>query len=250
MQDTSWEKSGKWYKNIVGDEGHYYHQKIVLPNSLRLLKLEKGNSLLDLACGQGVLERQIGEEIDYVGIDLSPTLIEEARLKSNKAKHIFGVADVSKVLPIDKKDFSHAAIILALQNIRKAFGVVRNAKDHLKSGGKLLIILNHPAFRIPKFCHWEIDQSQKVQYRRVDKYMKPIEIPILTNPGKGEKSEETWSFHYPISAYSEMLFDNGFMIEKIEEWVSDKISTGGAAEMENKARKEFPMFMAILAKKN
>lgn len=119
MLDTSWEKSGKWYKNIVGDEGHYYHQHVILPNLLRLLKFQKGNSLLDLACGQGILERQISEEVDYVGIDLSPTLINEARKKSNKTKHIFGVADVSKTLPIDKKDFSHAAIVLALQNIKK-----------------------------------------------------------------------------------------------------------------------------------
>lgn len=80
--------------------------------------------------------------------------------------------------------------------------------------------------------------------------MKPIEIPISTNPGKGDRSKETWSFHYPISAYSEMLYDNGFVIEKIEEWVSDKTSTGGAADMENKARIEFPLFMAILARKD
>ena len=66
MLDTSWEKSGKWYKNIVGDEGHYYHQKIILPHTLRLLKLQKGDSLLDLACGQGVLERQIPDDVDRV----------------------------------------------------------------------------------------------------------------------------------------------------------------------------------------
>lgn len=250
MLNTSWEKSGKWYKNIVGDDGHYYHQKIILPHTLRLLKLQKGDSLLDLACGQGVLERQIPDDVDYVGIDISPSLIEEARSKSKKDKHIFGVADVSKTLPIDKKDFSCVTIVLALQNIKRPFAVIRNAKEHLKISGKLLIILNHPAFRIPKFTHWEVDSNQKIQYRRVDKYMKAIEIPISTNPGKGEKSEETWSFHYPISAYSEMLFDNGMVIEKIEEWVSDKISTGGVAEMENRARKEFPMFMAILARKD
>lgn len=128
--------------------------------------------------------------------------------------------------------------------------MIRNAKEHLKIGGKFLIILNHPAFRIPKYSFWEVDKSKRVQFRRIDKYMKPIEIPISTNPGKGDRSKETWSFHYPISAYSEMLYDNGFVIEKIEEWVSDKTSTGGAADMENKARIEFPLFMAILARKD
>jgi hypothetical protein len=46
---------------------------------------------------------------------------------------------------------------------------------------------------------------------------------------------------------SQMLFDGGFLIEKIEEWISDKKSEGGMAKIEDKARKEIPLFMAILA---
>lgn len=248
MLDTSWDKSGKWYKNIVGDEGHYYHQKIVLPNVLRLLGLKRGDSLLDLGCGQGILERQIPKDAYYVGMDLSSGLINEARNLIASQNHRFVVADVTKPLPLEGSNFSHAAIILALQNIKKPFGVVRNVKEHLKIGGKFVIVLNHPAFRIPKSTSWEVDESNKIQYRRVDQYMSPLEIPILTNPGK-TNSENTWSFHYPLSAYSEMLFDNGFVIEKIEEWVSDKKSTGSKAEMEDKARNEFPLFMTIVARK-
>ena len=47
-----------------------------------------------------------------------------------------------------------------------------------------------------------------------------------------------------------MLFDNGFCIENIEEWISDKKSTGSKAYIEDKARKEFPLFMTIVARKN
>jgi hypothetical protein len=46
-----------------------------------------------------------------------------------------------------------------------------------------------------------------------------------------------------------MLFENGFAIEKIEEWTSEKQSEGKMARAENRARDEFPMFMAILAVK-
>lgn len=79
--------------------------------------------------------------------------------------------------------------------------------------------------------------------------MSELEIPIATNPGKFENSETTWSFHSPLSKYSEVLFKNGFVIEKIEEWISNKKSTGPMAKMEDKARAEIPMFMAILATK-
>lgn len=250
MENTSWQKVSKWYNKAVGTDGHYYHQAIILPNLKRLLKLDKNSSLLDLACGQGILERYLDKEIDYIGIDLASNLIAEANKKKININHKFLVADVSKELPINKNDFDAGAIILALQNIKKPFGVIRNFSKHLKKDGQLIIVLNHPIFRIPRHSSWGEDMTNnKIQYRRVDDYMTPLEIPIVTNPGKKE-SENTWSYHYPLSAYSEMLFDNGFFIEKIEEWVSDKKSTGSNAKVEDRARKEFPLFMAIVARKN
>jgi ubiquinone/menaquinone biosynthesis C-methylase UbiE len=250
MENSSWQKVSKWYNQSVGDEGHYYHQHIIMPNLKRILNLKDNESLLDLACGQGVLERNMSKGIEYIGVDLASNLIREAIDKKTNPKHKFLLADVSKDLPINKTDFDAGAIVLALQNIKKPFGVIRNFAKHLKIDGKLVIVLNHPIFRIPRHSSWGEDiTNNKIQYRRIDDYMTPLEIPIIANPGKRE-SENTWSYHYPLSAYSEMLFDNGFVIEKIEEWISDKKSTGSNAKVEDKARKEFPLFMAIIARKN
>jgi hypothetical protein len=47
-----------------------------------------------------------------------------------------------------------------------------------------------------------------------------------------------------------MLNKAGFMIAKIEEWTSDKESEGKTAKQENRARAEFPLFMAIQAQKS
>lgn len=54
---TSWEPVSKWYNKIVGTEGHYYHQNIIIPKLMKLLHFPSGTSLslLDLACGQGVM---------------------------------------------------------------------------------------------------------------------------------------------------------------------------------------------------
>jgi len=248
MTNSSWQKVSKWYNKAVGEEGHYYHQHIIMPNLKRILKLKEKESLLDLACGQGVLERNLDKNIEYIGIDLAGNLIREANEKKINLNHKFLLADASKDLPINKIDFDAGAIVLALQNIKKPFGVIRNFARHLKKGGQLVIVLNHPMFRIPRHSSWGEDLDNKIQYRRIDDYMTPQEIPIVAHPGKKE-SENTWSFHYPLSAYSEMLFDNGFCIENIEEWISDKKSTGSKAKMEDKARKEFPLFMAIIARK-
>ena len=217
MQDTSWEKSSNWYKKIVGDDGHYFHQTIIFPKIKQLIDFSIINSVLDLACGQGIFERQIDQNKEYIGIDISRSLIKEASQKSLNRRHQFLVSDVSKDLPLKKNDFD------------------------------LVIILNHPIFRIPRQSAWGVDSQNKIQYRRIDRYMSNLEIPISTNPGKFQKSEITWSFHNPLSKYSQLLFENGFLIEKIDEWVSEKKSTGPMAKMEDRARNEIPMFMAIVA---
>lgn len=247
---TSWQKVSEWYGRLVGKEGHYYHQHIILPQSLRLLALQKDASLLDLACGQGVLARKIPPEVYYVGIDIAASLIEQAKQQDKNRRHTYFVADVSRELPVAKNDFTHAAIILALQNIKNPEAVMRNAREHLKPEGRFLLVLNHPSFRIPRQTRWNIDEPNKTQYRRIDRYMTPLEIPVATHPGHGARSDITRSYHLPLSEYSRMLWGNGFVIEKLEEWISEKHSVGEAAKMENRAREEFPLFLAILARKD
>jgi len=247
QKNTSWEKIGDWYNQTVGEKGSYYHQRVILPNLIRLLELKKNSKLLDMACGQGVLARAIYDDVEYLGLDLAPNLINEARKLDKNPKHSYGVADISKDLPIRNSGFSHAAIVLALQNIKHPFNAIKNAAKHLQVSGRLVLVINHPSFRIPKHSDWE--QKNGKQYRMVDSYMSHLEIAIDSSPFDEKNNLKTWSFHYPLSAYSEMLFDNGLVTEKIEEWVSDKKSEGGKAAIEDKARNEFPLFMAISAKR-
>ncbi len=151
-------------------------------------------------------------------------------------------------MPIKDLSFTHATIILALQNVAHPEAVLQNAARHLQPGGTLVIVLNHPCFRIPRQTHWGIDAPKKLQYRRIDRYLSPLKIPIQAHPSQKERSATTWSFHRPLSAYSRFLTDAGFSIIQIEEWISDKISTGKAAKMENRARAEFPLFLTFKAR--
>jgi len=246
-KNTSWQKVSKWYGSIVGEKGHYFHQAVILPNGLRLLDLKPNDRLLDVACGQGILARKIPPTVKYLGVDVSKQLIDEAKKMDTNHSHQYMVSDVTKQIP-GKENFNKAAIILALQNIKETDTVIRLVGERLEKHGKFLIVLNHPCFRIPRQSSWETDPKNKLQYRRINRYMNELEIPINAHPGE-ENSTVTWSFHHPMEDYSDYLYKNGFLIEKIEEWTSDKKSEGSAAKMENRAREEFPLFMAILAVK-
>src|SRR5205085_10633374 len=85
------------------------------------------------------------------------------------------------------------------------------------------------------------------QYRRIDRYLLPRKIPIVTHPGK-DPDAYTWSFHKPLEHYVRALRNAGLLIDALEEWPSHKTSEPGPrAATENAARKEIPMFLALRA---
>lgn len=244
---TSWEKSGKWYNELVGTGGHYYHQHIILPRVIKLLSLTFANRLLDVGCGQGILARSIPPLIEYMGIDLAKNLISFARENDTNPRHIYRVADATKPFPVENKTFTHAAAILSLQNMENQEAAIAHVGKVLEHAGKFIIVLNHPCFRIPRQSGWGISEN-KQQYRYINRYASPMKIPITTHPGE-KQSAVTWSFHYPLASYAQFLRKGGFDIETMEEWVSDKESVGKTSRMENRARSEIPLFLAIVAKK-
>ena len=210
-----------------------------------MLKLDQSSSLLDVGCGQGVLGRAVDSEMKYVGVDISKSLIAYAKELDEGVEHSYVVGNGENLR--QEELFTHVSCVLALQNMQRQDRVISNMAASLEQNGRLVIVLNHPAFRIPRQSGWG-EHPNKIQYRYVNRYLEPLEIPITMHPSQ-EKSGLTWSYHVPISYYSQALASAGLVIELIEEWTSDKQSEGRAAKMENRARAEIPLFMAIVAVK-
>lgn len=245
---TSWEKNSHWYHRIVGEKGHYYHQHLVLPAVLRQLQLKATDTLLDLGCGQGVLARAISSEIEYWGIDSSSGLISQAKHLDQQRRHHYLIGDVTRAIDIPVGYFTHAAIILALQNMKSYDTVFELVSRSLKPGGSLVVVLNHPCFRIPRQSGWEVETNNKQMKRWVTRYMTPLEIPITTHPGKLDSSV-SWSYHQPVSFYINSIATHGLLISAMEELVSDKESDGKYRKMENRSRNDIPLFMVLKALK-
>jgi ubiquinone/menaquinone biosynthesis C-methylase UbiE len=254
---THWGDAAEWYDQLVGEEGSEYHRQVVLPGAVRLLAVQPGEVVLDIACGQGVLCRLLARQnVPATGIDASPELIRLARERNAQLRapdatlplpeyHVGDARELSR-LPADH--FTAAACLLAIQNINPIGPVFQSVGRVLKPLGRFVVVMMHPAFRNPKETHWGWDEKQKVQYRRVDKYLLPRKIPIITNPGKSK--DYTWTFHKPIEAYVKATRGAGLLIDAVEEWPSHKTSTSGPrAPAENVARKEIPMFLALRAVK-
>ena len=247
-KSTSWGNVADWYDVSIEREGSY-QRELILPNLLRLVSIKPGEKIIDIACGQGFFSREFAKSLAAVtGVDISKELIEIAKERSRDLKINYSVSPADKISS-PNGGFDKAVIILAIQDIENMLGVISEASRVLKSGGEFFIVINHPAFRIPKRSSWGYDEKTGRQFRQVDEYMSETRVKMDVHPGV-KNSESTTSFHRPLQTYFKAFQKAGFVVSRLEEWVSAKQSEPGPrADAENKARREFPLFMALVAKK-
>ena len=248
---TSWEPIADWYGKHLSQAGTF-HETIIFPNTFRLLNPKPHHTYLDLACGEGSFCRYILKQVDtnLIGLDASAQLIKQASQATRAKNTRFITGDATRFAT----EFNPASIdgmscMLAIQNINPLAPVLRDAATVLKPGGCFVLVMNHPAFRQPRQSGWGWDEERKLQYRRIDAYLTSYEMPIIAHPGS-KPSVKTYSYHRPLSEYVQELARHGFVVDALEEWISDKNSDSGPrAKAENVARQEFPLFLAIRARK-
>ncbi len=289
-EKTSWGKVADWYDEYLTDEDSYQKQ-VILPNLMRVLDPKPHEKILDIACGQGFFTEELAiRGVDAIGFDISPELVRkaESRLQYQKIDNAkFFVSPADDMSKVATSTIDNAICVLASQNIKeldqmfaeaarvlkraklvdRVGASIRKAKDSKKfedfkdlpsfKGGRLILVINHPSFRIPRGSDWHYeerahDPHKGEQGRVVYQYLSEGKITIDMNPGiPKERSRDkvyTISYHRPLQVFTKWLTKHGFAITRIEEWASHKKSaTGPRATAEDTARKEIPLFMCIEA---
>ncbi len=251
-KNTSWGKVAGWYNKLLEEGEDTYQEKLIKPNLLRILNLKSGEEILDVGCGQGYFARELGKAgSKVIGVDLGNELIKIAKELAGKNEKYL-VMSAENLTGLADKRFDVVICILALQNIKNLQAAVLEMARVLKPGGRMVIVMNHPAFRVPTASSWGFDEQNKVQYRRVDAYMSEISQAVDMTQGVKDikKKTFTWSFHHPLQVYFKTFAKAGLCTVRLEEWTSHKVSDkGGRKAAEDKARKEIPLFMCLELKK-
>ncbi len=247
---TSWGKVAGWYSGLLEQSDETYQKTVILPNLLRLTAPQKGERILDLACGQGFFSRELSRAgAKVTGLDISPELIAEAKELSANFDIDYRAAPAHELDGFKAATFDKIVCVLAIQNITNPHEVFDCCSRILKRGGSLHLVLNHPTFRIPQSSSWGFDAASGIQYRRIDKYLSEHKIRIQMKPGT-DAALATLSYHRPLQTYFKWLRASGFAVRNLEEWISNKHSDSGPrAKAENVSRKEIPLFMYLEAVK-
>jgi SAM-dependent methyltransferase len=249
-RETSWERVATWYDGWVGDHGSAYHRELGIPAVLDLLQPQRGEEILDVGGGQGVLAPYLTEAGTRVTVlDASARLISAARQRHAMLRNArFLVADARRlpaVAGLAQGAFDAAVFMLSIQDMDPLADIVRGVDWSLKGEARVVLLMTHPAFRQPRHSGWGFDEGRKLTYRRIDGYLGEMAVPMKSLGG----GPPTRSFHRPISAYVNAFADAGFAVDamlEIPDLAPDR-RPGTAMRGDARANAEIPIFLGLRA---
>ncbi len=119
----------------------YVNQTI--PVLQRAARVQPGERVLDLASGTGAFERRVAAEIpdvELVGIDLAPSMVERARAKLDGAANVrFEQADAHD-LPFEESSFDAVVCANTFHYFSHPQQVLAEARRVLRSDGRLVLL--------------------------------------------------------------------------------------------------------------
>lgn len=164
-----------------------------------------GNSILDLACGTGILTRMIAQKFQdatIIGVDITPNYLDVAKINSKSFKNILFIHQDAEDLKVDQKFDS--IISSYIPKYCDAQTLIKKCVLHLNPNG--VIILHDFTFPKNNFVRF-FWNSYFVLLRFIGYFIPPwkeafVELPKLIR-------SSTWLEDY-VSAMKESGLDVGF----------------------------------------
>ncbi|MFH1140869.1 MAG: class I SAM-dependent methyltransferase [Chloroflexota bacterium] len=216
-----WDSLADWFDKRQGDEGDLWHRALINPTVLRVLGAVDGQRLVDLACGNGALARQLARRgAQVTGVDASARLITlaERREASNPLGIRYHASDATQLSILGDASCEAVVCNMGLMDIADAERAIGEVYRVLRHNGRFVASIVHPCFDQGSGSAWIMEKSGTVAtiWRKVGRYRALSERVAVWNVGPGQVSS-TPHYHRPLSWYFRAFKAAGFVVTGLEE---------------------------------
>ena len=221
-------------------EGNRHSKELVWPAQERLLGLRRGESVLEVACGNGNFARRMARAgAKVVASDFSETFIDLAKARTVEDAdlidyRVLDATDSGQLLALGEERFDAAVCTMALFDMAAIEPLAASLARLLKPRGRFVFSIIHPCFESPKVAKVaETHESSRggvlTTYSvKVTDYATPF---VAKGTGVRGEPAAHWYFHRPLSMIFGACFEAGFVLDGIEEPVfrsSDRGNSPGS----------------------
>ena len=211
-----------WDRHMSSGGG--FQTVLIAPTVEKMLDIQPGETVLDIACGNGIFSRRLAElGATVVASDFSPKLIELARQRTteNAERIIYHVADATDEAQLialgGAQQFDAAVCNNALMDMPEIEPLFRAVAKLLKPDGRFVFSLMHPCFNGLSIALL----AERPDYADTPIYAIKVLRYLSWDVSKGlaisDQPREQYYWHRPLHILFNSAFASGLVMDRIEE---------------------------------
>jgi SAM-dependent methyltransferase len=219
-----WDTNAELWDQRIGNGGGW--QTIVIaPTVERMLDIQAGEKVLDIACGNGQFSRRLADlGATVIASDFSPKLIAFAQQRNADyadriAYHVADATDEAQLLALagEGERFDAAVCNMALMDIPAIEPLFRAVAKLLKPDGRFVFSVAHPCFN----GFERTMQPELPDYDQTPTYTIKIRRYLSAEAQKGTalsgQTAQQYYWHRPLHSLLNSAFENGLVMDRVEE---------------------------------
>jgi 2-polyprenyl-3-methyl-5-hydroxy-6-metoxy-1,4-benzoquinol methylase len=157
-----------WYDEIVRTGPQSLHNDFVIPALLDVAGDVEELRVCDLACGQGVVARELARcGASVVGVDVSEKLLAIARRYEREES--LGISylldDAQTLAGVENANFDGVVCNMALMDIPDLTACLGSVARILRPAGYFVFSITHPCFLPPDSPRWTRDEDGTISLK-------------------------------------------------------------------------------------